>query len=312
LYFEVYPDIIFILNFILDFILLYLLKKINRKESTLIRRTAAAVIGAGAAVLVSLDPWMNVILRMVIMNVVTAIFMIIISFGKMGKGDLVKQVIALYFITYAIGGFINTVYYNTNIKIRLIQFGNFFLYSEISWQFIAAIFLIVFLLMLIIIWFYRCYMGSKMELYDVELFLLNNHIKTKGLFDTGNGLLDPMTGKAVIIVETSLIESMLPDSMRTRFHRTKAILEGNHTGTVAEDDGEEEFLPLKLIPFRSIGTKKGMMVGLVLDKLVIYEGSKSSCINRVIAAVCDNQLSPQKEYHVILHKEYMDTKANRF
>ena len=312
MYFEVYPDIIFILNFILDFILLYLLKKISRKESTLMRRSAAAFVGAGVTVLVSLYPWMNVILRVVIMNFVTAIFMIKIAFGKMGKGDLVKQVITLYFITYAIGGFINTVYYNTNFKIQLIRFGKFVLYSDISWQFITAIFAIVFLLMLIIIWFYRCYVGSKMELYDVELFLLNNHIKTKGLFDTGNGLLDPVTGKAVIIVETSLMESLLPDKMRARFHRTKAILEGNLTGTVAEDDGEEEILPLKLIPFQSIGTKKGMMVGLVLDKLVIYEGQKSSCINKVIAAVCDNQLSPQKEYHVILHKEFIDTKANRF
>ncbi|MDF2510856.1 MAG: putative rane protein [Herbinix sp.] len=312
MYFEVYPDIIFILNFILDFILLYLIKKINRKESTLIRRIAAAAVGAGVAALVSLYPWMNAILRVIIMNLVTAIFMIRISFGKMGKGDLIKQVITLYFITYAIGGFVNTVYYNTNIKIRLIQFGEFFLYSDISWQFIALIFAIVLVLMLIIIWLYRCYVGSKMELYDVELFLLNNHIKTKGLFDTGNGLQDPVTGKAVIIVENSLMDSLLPEKMRARFHQTKAILEGNHTGTVAEDDGEEDFLPLKLIPFRSIGTEKGMMVGLVLDKMVIYEGQKSSCINKVIAAVCDNQLSPQKEYHVILHKEFIDTKANRF
>lgn len=312
MYFEVYPDIIFILNFILDFLLLFLLKKINRKESTLMRRTAAAFLGAGVAVLISLYPWMNVILRVVIMNIVAAVLMIIIAFGKMGKGDLVKQVITLYFITYAIGGFINTVYYNTSIKIQLIRLGEFLLYRNISWQFIAAIFAIVVIFMIIIIWLYRCYAGSKMELYDVELFLLQNHMKTKGLFDTGNGLFDPVTKKAVIVVETSMIESLLPDTMREGFYKTKALLEGSHTETVGEDGREEETLPLWLIPFRSIGAQKGMMVGLMLDKLVIYEGSKSSCFNRVIAAVCDNQLSPQNEYHVILHKEFIDTKANRF
>lgn len=312
MYFEVYPDIIFFLNFILDFILLYLLKKINRKESTLVRRTAAAAAGAGAAVFVGLYPWMNVIVRIIIMNFAAAILMIRIAFGKMGKGDLVKQIITLYVITYAIGGFINTVYYNTNIKIQLIQFGDLLLFSNISWKFIAMIFAVVLILMLMLLWFYRCYAGSRMELYEVELYLHNNHIKTKGLFDTGNGLIDPISGKAVIIVETTLVESLLSEKMRTRFRQTKTLLEGNLMGTMEEEEKEEEFLPLKLIPFSSIGTKKGMMVGLELDKLVIYEGEKSSSIDKVIAAVCDNQLSPQKEYHVILHKEFIDTKANGF
>ncbi len=337
MYFEVYPDIIFILNFILDFILLYLLKKINRKEGTFIRRIAAAAVGAAVAALAGLFPWMNVILRVIIMNIAAAVFMVRIAFGKMGKGELVKQVIVLYLITYAVGGLINTVYYNTGIKVQLVRFGEFFLYSGISWGFIAVAFTAVSLLALAVIWFYRCYAGSRMEVYDVELFLMDNHIKTKGLLDTGNGLFDPVTGKAVIIMEASLLEVLLTEGMRTQFDRTKAMLEGrtvgvnpvrkdsvetNPVGTdsveanpvgidsveadsdgIGAEGGGEEFLPLKWIPFRSIGREKGMMAGLVLDKLVIYTGQSSSSINKVIAAVCDNQLSAQKEYQVILHKD---------
>ncbi|HHV13131.1 MAG TPA: sigma-E processing peptidase SpoIIGA [Clostridiales bacterium] len=307
MYFEVYPDIIFILNFILDFILLYLLKKINRKEGTCIRRIAAAAVGAGVAALVGLFPWMNVILRVIIMNFAAAAVMVRIAFGKMGKGELVKQIIVLYLITYAVGGLINTVYYNTGIKIQLVRFGEFFLYSGISWKFIAVAFTAASLLALAVIWFYRCYAGSRMELYDVELFLMDNHIKTKGLLDTGNGLFDPVTGKAVIVMEASLLEALLTEGMRTQFYRTKAMLEGTSLGTASDgpgaEDGKEEFLPLKWIPFRSIGREKGMMAGLVLDKLVVYAGKNVGSMNKVIAAVCDNQLSPQKEYRVILHKD---------
>ena len=76
MYLEVYPDIIFILNFFLDYLLLYLLKKVNRKDSSIPKLIGAAACGAIFAVIIGIYPWQNVIIRFLMINVVASILKI--------------------------------------------------------------------------------------------------------------------------------------------------------------------------------------------------------------------------------------------
>ena len=124
LYLEIYPDIVFILNFCIDIILLLLVKLVNRKKSSLLRMCLAATIGGCSAVMISLIPWVNSMTHLlaslflikalgILLKLIVIPLMLLAAFGRMKWTDLLKQGICFWFITYFVGGLMNSIYYNT-------------------------------------------------------------------------------------------------------------------------------------------------------------------------------------------------------
>lgn len=301
MYLEIYPDIIFILNFFIDFILLFLLKKVNRKASNLKRLLGASALGALFAVLVSIFPRMNIVIRFVIMNVAASVIMLRIAFGKTSRMDLIKQVITLYLITYFTGGLINSIYYYTDSREKLIKLGNIFI-SNLTWKLVMIVILCLIPATFFILWLQRIYQSERKEIYEIELFFRNNSIHTIGLMDSGNCLYDPIFRKPVMVVENSIIKTLLPAKIYNELEITKNYMEGNEISLGTINTGSEH-VQLRFIPYQSIGKSKGMMLGLILDKVLIHTGKETICNEKVTAAICDNHLSTKDDYHVLLHKE---------
>jgi len=302
LYLEVYPDIIFILNFFLDLILLFLLKKVNRKKSSILRIILSAMVGGIFAAITGTLLYLNVFLRFLFMNILAALLMIRIAFGKLSKEDFLKQVIVLYLITYFVGGLVNSIYYHTNIRMALINFGKGLPFSNISWKFVVRIFLILIPLSIFLLWLLRCYKLRTSLTYDVTLVLQDRSIKTKGLMDTGNCLYDPIYKKPVMVVENSLMEQILSPELIQCLDEAKKYLSDKNYDIGKWDIENEHILRLRFIPFHSLG-KTGMMIGIKLDKVLIDTGKETICNEKVTAAIYDNRLSTGDDYQVILHKE---------
>ncbi len=304
MYLEIYPDIIFILNFFMDFILLYLLKKVSRKNSSLKRMLGAAAVGGIFTVMVSIFPWINIILRFLIMNVAASIIMVWIAFGKMKKLELFKQIVALYLITYFVGGLINSIYYYTNTREKLIKIGTSLILSNKSWKIVIITMLCMVPISYLVLWMLRWYQSEKKETYEVELTYNNHSIVTRGLMDTGNCLYDPIFKKPVMIVENSLLKELLPTQAISELENARSYLENTAVG-VAPKINDEYLLRFRMIPYQSIGRSKGMMLGVILDKVLIHTGKETICNEKVTVAIYDNHLSVKDDYHVILHKELM-------
>jgi len=303
LYLEVYPDIIFILNLFIDFILLFLLKKVNRKKSKFIRLIVAAATGSIFAVLVSIYPFMNIIVRFLIINILAAIIMVRIAFGRMKLPELIKQVVVLYVITFFAGGMLNSLYYYTNVREKLIRIGSALILSNLSLRYVVVMILCLIPITYACLWFMRWYQSEKRETYEVELFFEEHRIYTKGLMDSGNCLYDPVFRKPVMVMEDTLIKDLLPQKFCDEIEEAKHYLQGNDPNQAAFPIGSDNVLRLRFIPYQSIGMKKGMMLGLILDKVLIHTGKETICNEKVTAAICDNHLSTKDDYHVILHKE---------
>lgn len=309
MYLEVYPDIIFILNFIIDFILLFLLKKVNRKKSKIIKLVAAAAAGSVFAVLISIYPMIPVIVRFIVMNILAAFFMIRIAFGPMKLPELIKQVVVLYIITFFVGGMLNSLYYYTDVREKLIEVGNSLVFSNLSPAYILILILCLIPITYLGLWFYRWYQSEKKDLYDVELYFKENHVHAKGLMDSGNCMYDPVFKKPVMVMENSLAIDLLPGPLCEAIKAAKQSIEGNETDKNTLSIGStlsiesELALKLRFIPYQSIGKPKGIMLGVILDKVLIDTGKETICNERVTAAICDNHLSTKDDYHVILHKE---------
>ncbi len=300
MYLEVYPDVIFILNFIIDFLFLFILWKVNRKNGNYLRLAGAAASGALSAVIAGLYPWMNEIVRVLLLNIGACLVMVLIAFGRLKPLELLKQVMVLYLITYFVGGFMNSIYYYTDIRILLISLGKGLSFSNVSWKFVLTVLFILTPAALLLIRLFRWYRNNSPQTFDVELVIEKRRILTKGLLDTGNCLFDPIYKKPVMVIEAALLKEMLTPQFFQELEEVKDYLGENALDASGLTMGKEHLLRLRFIPYQSVD-KKGMMIGLVLDKVLIRTGKETVCNERVTAAICDNRLSTKDNYHVILH-----------
>jgi stage II sporulation protein GA (sporulation sigma-E factor processing peptidase) len=303
LYLEVYPDVIFILNFFIDFILLLLLKKVNQKRSKKLRLIGAAAVGALFAVFVSVFPWINIVIRFVLMNVVASVLMLIIAFDRMKIMDLLKQVIVFYLLTYFVGGLMNSIYYYTNFRVSLMRLGNITVFEKISWKFVVVIILAIIPVTSLALWLFRWYRSNLKEVYMVDLYLDNRKITTRGLMDTGNCLYDPIFKRPVMIVEYAVLKELLTEEFSRDIENLKRCIEDNNLNWNEGMISSNQLPRIKIIPYQSIGKAQGLMLGIQLDQVIIHTGKENKSNEKVTAAICDIRLSQQEDYHTILHKE---------
>lgn len=302
MYLEVYPDIVFIINFFIDIILIFLVKKINKKSSSRLRTILAAALGASFAVILCIFPWMNIILKFVLIYIANSFLMLLIAFGRLKLSDLLKQWIVLNLITYFVGGIMNSIYYHTDLRMILINVAKGSIYSNVSVMFVIASICVITIIALIVLWLLRLYQVHRPLIYDVELVLDKQHIWTKGLMDTGNCLYDPIRRKPVMVMENTLMEKLLTPKIKQDMEVAKSYLKGKMDGMPLLD---YDLLRFSFIPYRSIG-KTGMLLGIRLDKVMIHTEKESICNEKVTVAICDNPLTGGKEdYHIILHKELL-------
>ena len=286
----------------MDIILLYILKKVNKKKSSMLRIIGAAAVGATMACVVGVFIWMSAIFRFFLVYIASSLLMVLIAFGRLKIRDLLKQIIALYFITYFVGGFMNSIYYHTNLRSHMIKLGRGLIYSDISWKFVVLAIVFITPIIIFSYWFYRWYCYNAPETYDVELILENRSIHTRGLMDTGNCLYDPLYHKPVMLVENTVMDELLTPEFQQDLEEAKRYVGGNDTSQW--NINADHVLRLRFVPYQSIG-KTGMLVGLILDKVLIHTGKETICNEKVTAAICDRQFSPREDYHVILHKELL-------
>lgn len=100
-----------------------------------------------------------------------------------------------------------------------------------------------------------------------------------GLIDTGNLLQEPLTGKAVSIVERESIRSLLGDAWQQR-------------------------RGFYLIPYHSIGRDKGWLQAVTVDKMEVRSADRTVWAEQPVLAIYEGTLSAQKEYQIILHPQH--------
>lgn len=120
---------------------------------------------------------------------------------------------------------------------------------------------------------------EKRELRLVRCQVNGKKICCTGLWDTGNSLFDPISGKPVLVLEK---EELMKHSVYIR---------------------KEKF---RVIPFHSLGTKNGFLEAFVADYVQIEtmdEKRKQDTIERedVIIGVYEGKLSRDGSYQMILH-----------
>ncbi|MBO5199402.1 MAG: sigma-E processing peptidase SpoIIGA [Lachnospiraceae bacterium] len=116
---------------------------------------------------------------------------------------------------------------------------------------------------------------------EAELTFLGRRIRAAGLVDTGNGLVDPISGTPVIIADKELAEEWI---------------------ILAKESHPERF---RVIPYHSVGVEKGLLEAVVLDEIVLYRAEGTVRRSRAVLASAAGSVGTSGTYRIILHPSIM-------
>lgn len=189
-----YADILFLINFSMDFLGQFLCSMIMKHKILRIRLIVSSLIGATYGVfsmIVKINSLVNVLLCIFV-----AIVMILISFNEKHIINLCSLTLMYIFISATLGGIMSIIYVCLNKILRItISNDGYITYSG------ARIFIIIGLTCIAAIIFGRLFVNKKdVELVEITVKVNNKEHVLSGLCDSGNLLIEPFSGKKVILV----------------------------------------------------------------------------------------------------------------
>ena len=267
---EIYLDTLFLMNLMIHLWILSLLRKRFGISSSRWRDWAAAFTGTAVYIgVLGTAAYIGALGMTVIAEIFLQLFTMILSVGSMTvvflpgrKRYLWKKVIAHgFFYSFVIAGILRAV-------LR-------------KWAFVTGREITVWTILLSV---YACaQIGSLLLRKGKELrgksicpaIIHSSGVKTgvMALIDTGNSLLEPVSGKPVCLIEEELLARITLEN--TLFYRA--------------------------IPFRSVGCEYGILYGVEIPELTVCREEKQYVIHQVICAGVPYSLSKKGSYQMILH-----------
>lgn len=192
MYYELYIDVLFLVNFMMDYILLLITKKILKCSATHGNICLGALAGSILTCLVVALPIPGTFVKFILFHTVVNSVMIKIGLRIRWNRTFFKAVIMLYISGFLVGGIFE--YLNQYVKV-----GSLFFAIAIASYYISSG-VLSFLTKVLHMGEYR---------YEVTMYQGDRHCKVQALLDTGNRLKDEVTGKAVSIIGKKTAESFL-------------------------------------------------------------------------------------------------------
>ena len=106
----------------------------------------------------------------------------------------------------------------------------------------------------------------------------------KALVDTGNGLIEPISKKAVCLVGKDYFEHQ------------------------CEKEGErKEFQPqrFRVIPYHAVGTPNGILHGYEMDRLIIFTDERKVEIREPMIGISEHAVGNKGTYQMILQPQLL-------
>lgn len=192
MYYELYVDVLFLVNFMMDYLLLCLVKKMLKCTATHGRILLGAAVGAFLTCVIIILPIPYAILKVILFHTMVNTFMIRAGLKIKDAKSFVKAYFLLYIGAFLLGGFLEMLrpYVRIGSLFFAVAVVGYFVVSKL-WDFAASIQRIR---------QYRC---------EVDLYLGEKTYRVQGIIDTGNGLTDPLSKCPVSILDRRIAKQFL-------------------------------------------------------------------------------------------------------
>lgn len=274
----IYAEYLFLENSLAGLVILLLTKKICGFRTGRIRFTMGCIscgLYAFTLFLNGLPWWLSLLLKLAFsLGVVTLVFYCN-TWKQWSKGVLV-----FYLVSFAMGGItIGAMYFfglmgvtaGGVFYIGQINYLNVFLGMALTWLGLSAF-----------ASFIKEKLWKSRADMDVQISIGAKTHTIKGMVDTGNFLIDPLSGKPVFLVTEKTMNFLVPGWRKMRLH---------------------------LIPYKSVGRKGGLLPGVRPDQVVVLDQKNGSKRVNVMLGVYKGSFPVSwdgKEYDLLLHPAAME------
>ena len=255
MYYEVYIDVLFASNFILDFILLLTISKVLKCPTTHGSICLRAAAGAGLTCVIIAVPLQSSIIKFLLFHMAVNTIMIKIGL-KVKNGALFWEALGMLYVSaFLLGGILTSLnrYLGNLMLVSAAGIGGYFLMRGI-W-----------------IWAGRI-LGPKEIICRAVLYTASGEHELQALLDTGNGLIDCLSGKPVSIVDQTLAKCIFT---------------------------EEDMKTLRYVAYHTIG-KTGVLPAVRIPAMSVYR-NREYRIEEPMIGICDEYISADEAYQIILN-----------
>ena len=272
-------------------IIIYATSIILKFKPKMIRVVISSAIGSIYAIITYVTELS--IYTSIISKGILAIVMVYIAFNPQNMKNMWKQLVIFYLTSFVFGGVALYLIYFIKPEDVFIKNGIFVGDYVLKAIFLGAI--IAFIIIKISIKFIKTKINAKDMLCKIKIKLNGKEIETKAMIDTGNLAKEPITNTPVVIVESSLLEKVLPKEILNSIDN---ILAGKLDGV------KEEYISrLRCIPFSSLGKQNGMLLGIKADEIVVEKEEENKISKNVIIGVYERSLTKRGEYRALIGLE---------
>src|SRR5690606_22137634 len=145
---------------------------------------------------------------------------------------------ALFYFTSFNGIISNGIFYMTNISIKniFISCGVGYMLIQFCWGYIQK------------------QLTKEKILMDISIEINGEKVELKGIVDTGNSLVDPISKYPVIIVEYNAIKSLLPLEIKDVLLNNQIL---NFDEIITQLSSSSWITRFRIIPYQALGTENG-------------------------------------------------------
>lgn len=296
----VYLDKVFIGNLAMNYVILWCAGKFGQVRVGCLRLLAGAGLGSLYSILMFFPETQQYFSFYV--KVAVSLLMVVVAFTPLPPRRMLVCLGFFYLGSFGLGGMVMGFSY-------LVYQGGYFTgakyVTEIMDRYMFPGLVLGVLCAWLVTHLVPKYMRGKIKKdsfrFPVTIHLWGKKTVVNGLVDTGNNLTDPVTGVPVMVVEYSAVKDILPESLRSAIE-----LYGDGMQAVRALSETPWTDRLRLIPFRSLGNDKGLLLGIRPDLVEIESQTGIKAVDRLVLAVHNSRLDPGSEYRALLHPDLLD------
>lgn len=288
----IYIDIIFLENLIMNSIILYATGIILKIKPKTIKVLISSTIGSIYAIITyvtEIEVYTSIILKAIL-----AVIMVYVAFTPPNVKKMWKYIAIFYLTSFVFGGV--TLYLIYYIRPQEVFIKNGIFVGKYILKVIMLGAIVAFIIIKISLKIIKTRISPKDMFCKITIKLNEKTIETKAMIDTGNLAKEPITNTPVVIVESTLLEDVLPSKI---LNNIENILGGDFS-QIPEEMQEKYISKLRCIPFSSLGKQNGMLLGIRANEIIVETDDEKKISNNVIIGIYDKSLTKRGEYRALI------------
>lgn len=281
-----YIEYVFAENFLIDFILLFVTGKLIKRIIVYKRLIAASIIGALYVILTAYIG--KEFMTFFIVKLSVSVLMIMVAFDSKGILTNIRVILCFYITSLIMVGIITALYYLTydKLTVNAIIFSCFVGYVSLHF-------------------FFKEIKGRIEKSNYIRKITINNGSSSKTLrafIDTGNELIDPMTGKPVIVTNIESIRNILGEEL---YKQILNFYDNNDNNYERLLTGNNE-VNLRIIRYSTISSKNESMVCLTPDEIKVKTNDNHMITADAVIGIYPKKISQKEDYDALLFNKILE------